>query len=70
MPEYVWHITCEEEYFSREADGWYRSNTVYRQKVNRRTGNMEEKSLLQQAHARVMYDEAYIDKEKIRSVAE
>lgn len=70
VPEYVWHITCEEEYFAREADGWYRNNTVYRQKVNRSTGNVEEKSLLQQAHARVMYNEAYIDKEKIRSVAE
>lgn len=68
-PEHSWHISCEEEYFSQEGGAWYRNNAVYRRRVNRSTGKTEEKLLLQRAHARVMYDEMYIDKNKIRSVS-
>lgn len=67
LPDHVWHISCEEEYFSREADGWYRNNRVYRRRVDRRTGQITEKTLLQQAHAKVMYDEGYIDRNKIQN---
>ena len=63
-PGHVWHISCEEEYFSREMDGWYRNNRVIRRKVDKGTGNTLETVLLQQAHARVLYDETYIDPAK------
>ena len=63
-PGHVWHISCEEEYFSREMDGWYRNNRVIRRKVDKGTGNTLETVLLQQAHARVLYDESYIDPAK------
>ena len=63
-PGHVWHISCEEEYFSREMDGWYRNNKVFRRKVDKITGNTLETDLLQQAHARVLYDETYIDPAK------
>lgn len=62
--DHVWHISCEEEYFSREMDGWYRNNKVFRRKVDKNTGNTLERALLQQAHARVLYDESYIDPAK------
>lgn len=65
-PGHVWHISCEEEYFSLEMGQWYRSNRVFRRKVDKITGNTLEKHLLQQAHARVLYDPAYIDPKKIR----
>lgn len=67
-PEHAWHIACEEEHFSRGPDGWYRSNRVYRRKVDKITGNTLEKTLLQQAHARVLYDERYIDPAKRKDV--
>ena len=62
--DHVWHISCEEEYFSREMDGWYRNNKVFRRKVDKTTGNTLERTLLLQAHARVLYDESYIDPAK------
>ena len=62
--DHVWHISCEEEYFSREMNGWYRNNKVFRRKVDKNTGNTLERTLLQQAHARVLYDESYIDPAK------
>ena len=62
--DHVWHISCEEEYFSREMDGWYRNNKVFRRKVDKNTGNTLDRALLQQAHARVLYDESYIDPAK------
>lgn len=67
-PAHTWHISCEEESFSREMDGWYRNNRVFRRKVDKRTGNTLETALLQQAHARVLYDEQYIDPAKRKDV--
>ena len=67
-PCHVWHISCEEEHFSREMDGWYRNNKVFRQKVDKRTGQAVEKTLLQTAHAKVLYDEQYIDPKKRKDV--
>lgn len=67
-PCHVWHISCEEEHFSREMDGWYRNNKVFRQKVDKRTGQTVEKTLLQTAHAKVLYDEQYIDPKKRKDV--
>ena len=66
--DHVWHVSCEEEYFSREMGQWYRNNRVFRRKVDKTTGNTLEKTLLQQAHARVCYDEAYIDPKKRKDV--
>ena len=66
--EHVWHISCEEEYISREMGQWYRNNKVYRRKVDKITGQTLKKSLLQQAHARVLYDERYIDPAKRKDV--
>lgn len=63
-PGHVWHISCEEEYFSREMDGWYRNNQIFRKKVDKHTGQTVEKTLLQAAHARVLYEEQYIDPAK------
>ena len=63
-PDHAWHVSCEEEYFSREMGRWYRNNKVFRRKVDKATGQTVEKHLLQQAHAKVLYDERYIDSAK------
>ena len=65
-PAHVWHISCEEEYFTCENGVWYRNNQVFRRKTDKLTGNTLEKALLRQAHARVLYDPQYIDPQKIR----
>ncbi len=67
-PGHVWHISCEEEHFSREKGQWYRSNRVFRRKVDKLTGNTLEKRLIQQAHAKVLYSEEYIDFSKRKDV--
>lgn len=63
---WVWHITCEDEHFSRENGVWYRCNQVWRRKVDRRTGDTLERRLIQTSHARVCYDAQYIDPKKVR----
>ena len=67
LPDHVWHVLCEDEYFSKEGDTWYRSNRVIRRKVDRATGKELSRQLLQQPHARVCYAEEYIDPKKIRT---
>lgn len=65
-PDHIWHICCEEEYFSRENGVWYRNNRVIRRCVDRETGKERFRALLQAPHARVCYDASYIDPENIR----
>lgn len=51
-----YHIICEDERFVREADGIYRTGKVYRTVYDKQSGNLEKKELLQQNHAKVMYE--------------
>ncbi len=67
-PGHAWHISCEEESFSLEQGQWYRNNRVFRSKVDKRTGALLEKTLLQQAHAKVLYSEEFIDSSKRKDV--
>ena len=54
--EHSVHISCEEEYFSREQDDIYRNGKVYRSFYNKKTGELIKKELLRTNHARVMYE--------------
>ncbi len=67
-PDHVWHISCEEESFSQEDGQWYRNNRVVRRRVDKRTGNTLHTALIQQAHAKVLYSEEYIDLSKRKDV--
>lgn len=51
-----YHISSEEEYFSREGKEVYRNGKVYRSIIDPRSGNCLERQLLQVNHARVLYD--------------
>lgn len=51
-----YHIVCEDECFVKEADGIYRNGKVYRNVYDKRSGKLERKELLQQNHAKVMYE--------------
>lgn len=51
-----YHIVCEDECFVKEADGIYRNGKVYRNIYDKHSGKLERKELLQQNHAKVMYE--------------
>lgn len=51
-----WHVHAEGEGFVREEDTVYRVGQVWREKVDVRTGQLLERTLLRQNHARVLYD--------------
>ena len=63
MPqERSYHIYVEDEHFSKEADVIYRNGRVYRDVIDRMTGQRIDRQLIRTNHARVMYP---VDAEKL-----
>ena len=56
-----YHIASEDEHFVREGDIVYRKGRVYRNTIDKRSGNVIKKELLRENHARVMYDTSNIE---------
>lgn len=54
--ELSYHIKCKNEFFSKEKDGVYRNGEVYRQVIDRKTGEHIREELLRRNHAKVAYD--------------
>ena len=54
--EHNFHIHAENEFFSREEGVIYRNGEVYRDTIDRTTGNCLERKLIRTNHARVLYD--------------
>ena len=57
-PDVAYHIRTEGECFTREGETVYRNGRVYRDCVDRRTGNRLWRECIQENHARVLYDTA------------
>ena len=55
-PARKYHIECRNEFFSREPDGVFRNNEIYRVTIDVRTGNKISEELLRKNHAKVAYD--------------
>ena len=53
---YTYHIHAEDEFFSREGGVVYRNGKVYRDTIDRTTGDCVERQLIRTNHARVMYE--------------
>ena len=53
---HAFHIHAEGEYFSREDGVVYRNGQVYRDTIDRSTGECVESQLIRTNHARVMYE--------------
>jgi vancomycin resistance protein VanW len=51
-----YHIRTENEHFSREGEAVYRNSLVFREQIDKKTGNLLLKQLIKKNHARVMYD--------------
>ncbi len=54
--EHTFHIHAENEYFSREDGVVYRNGKVYRDVINRETGECLDSQLIRTNHAKVMYE--------------
>ena len=54
--EYLCGIHAENEYFSREQGVVYRNGQVYRDIIDRTTGQVLDSQLIRTNHARVMYE--------------
>ncbi len=52
----TYHIHVENEHFKQEEDGIYRNGSVFRDVINRATGQHIEHQLIRTNHARVMYE--------------
>ncbi|PKM94882.1 MAG: vancomycin resistance protein [Firmicutes bacterium HGW-Firmicutes-1] len=64
--KYSYHIQEESHYYSYEGDRYYRNNEIFRETIDKQTGNLINKQLLIKNHSKVMYDDQYIPKDKIR----
>ena len=53
---HTFHIHAENEFFSREDGVIYRNGQVYRDIIDRATGQCIESQMIRTNHARVMYD--------------
>ena len=53
---HTFHIHAENEYFSREEGVVYRNGQVFRDIIDRNTGQCIESQLIRTNHARVMYE--------------
>ena len=53
---HTFHIHAEGEYFSRENGVVYRNGKVYRDTIDRNTGECIDSQLIRTNHARVMYE--------------
>lgn len=62
--ENSYHIETEDEHFIRDGENVYRKGKVYRNIIDKRTGNTVKRELLRENHAKVMYDSTNL---KIRS---
>jgi vancomycin resistance protein VanW len=65
--ETSYHVQEEDSHFARIDGVLYRKNRIFRTVVNRKTGEVMERSLIKQNHARVMYDCSMIDPSRIRT---
>lgn len=62
-----YHITEEDACFVKLEDGYYRRNTIIRQTIDKRTGNELKREVIKQSNAKVLYDEAFINKDLLRT---
>lgn len=63
--EFSYHIHEENQYFSKVDKDYFRNNEIYRETVDKSTGNVINKELIIKNHSKVIYDSKYIPSEMI-----
>lgn len=64
--EVAYHIHEENQFFSKVDKDYYRNNEIYRETIDKNTGNVINKELIVMNHAKVLYDNKYISGEVIQ----
>ena len=62
-----YHIIEDNKYFYSKGKTFYRCNKIYRRVIDKQTGKEVNLELVKENEAKVLYDEAFIDKNLIRS---
>ena len=62
----AYHINEENQYFSKVDKDYYRNNEIYRETIDKNTGNVINKELIVMNHAKVVYDIKHIPGEVIQ----
>ncbi len=64
---FVYRLTEEDHHFRQEADGrYFRCSRIYRETLDRSTGELLERELNWNNHSEVLFDYALIPKEQIK----
>lgn len=62
---FSYHMREENYYFNKENDDYYRNNEIYREIIDRKTGTIISKKMINRNHAKVLYDRSFIPDELI-----
>ncbi len=68
--DYTYHIKEENQHFELKNDHYYRNNEVYREMVNKQTGEVLDKRLLVKNCSKVLYSDEFIPQDMIRKVSQ
>lgn len=63
-----YHVVEKDMYFEKIDDNYYRKNKIYRETIDKRTGNMIKSELIKESNAKVLYSEEFINKDLLKSV--
>ncbi|MDR2940627.1 MAG: VanW family protein [Clostridiales bacterium] len=63
---YSFELTEENHHFRQEGEKYYRVSQIYKNTIEKSTGNIINKSLALDNHSEVMYDYSLIPKEMVR----
>lgn len=63
---YTYRLVEEEHRFRKEGEKYFRVSKIYRETLDKASGEVIKKELLLDNHSEVMYDYALIPKEQIK----
>ena len=63
---YTYQLTEENHHFEKQGEKYYRISQIYKETIDKETGNVVEKELVLDNHSEVMFDYDLIPKEQIQ----
>ena len=64
--DYRYEIFEKDHHFAKQGDKYYRNSKIYRNTINKKTGQVVKTQLIWDNHSEVMFDYDLIPKESIR----
>jgi vancomycin resistance protein VanW len=63
--KYCYNVVEENHYYTKEEDGYYRNNEIYKKIFNKDTNTLIDKKLIIKNHSKVIYESKYISEDNI-----